>query len=434
MALDELVKVQLDTLELRLRDAFYRLKTSSPYTLIEATHISNKYNLLWRSQEAKATTLSTLTYNKDRASMTLGLPATVNERLIYQSTLRSHYQPGKAQEAIFTNVTTIPGAGIKKRGGYFDRDSGTFFETDADNISTVVRSSLGGISIGNRVDDAKIRGDSWFDPINGNGRSGKNLDQANVQIPFVALEWLGAGSVIFGFFLDAEPVICDIRNNANVIDSVYMGNPNLPIRYELENDGTGGVSSLEVICATVIAWGGLEQSGVPVVADRYRTPFTTANSANLFPVMSMRIKPGEDSAVVFPQRFNLFTDAEGDPFYYKFVINPTIVAGGESWVDIPDTSMQYDISRDNTKLITPASGFTLTSGYVPGGATAQGQAVSGSAAGFQLSSFFSIGSGINYYNAANTPIDGTPDELVLGVSPIPTGVLDMYASITLREF
>jgi len=56
--------------------------------------------------------------------------------------------------------------------------------------------------------------------------------------------------------VDGVPTYLHQFNHANHSAGVYMTTPNLPIRYEISNDGTGAAAEMECICSSVMSEGG----------------------------------------------------------------------------------------------------------------------------------------------------------------------------------
>lgn len=85
---------------------------------------------------------------------------------------------------------------------------------------------------------------AWnVDKLDGTGASGITVDPTKSQIFVFDFEWLGVGRVRTGLVVDGKIYYFHYFSHANVTNVVYMSTPNLPLRYELENDGTGGIQS-----------------------------------------------------------------------------------------------------------------------------------------------------------------------------------------------
>jgi len=112
-------------------------------------------------------------------------------------------------------------------------------------MKVVIRSNVTGSPV-----DSEVAQSSWNgDKLDGNGLSGITLSPLNTQIMWFDMEWLGVGDVRMGFFIGGKQIIAHTFGNANAIPTVYMSTPNLPIRYEITNDGTGGAVDMDHICS-----------------------------------------------------------------------------------------------------------------------------------------------------------------------------------------
>ena len=118
--------------------------------------------------------------------------------------------------------------------GLFNNENGIFLLQDETTLKIGLRTFTSGVAV-----DTEIAQDSWnIDKLDGTGNSGITLDQTKTLIFFSDFEWLGVGTVRYGFFIDGIPYYCHAIHNSNVNTVVYMSTPNLPLRYEIENDGT----------------------------------------------------------------------------------------------------------------------------------------------------------------------------------------------------
>lgn len=159
---------------------------------------------------------------------------------------------------LLTGVIGIGSSGITQEIGQFNDDNGLFFRID-DGIAYVVRRTK---TSGSVVDNS-VAQSSWnIDAMDGTGNSGITIDFDKTQIFIIDYEWLGVGRVRMGFVIGGSIYYCHEFLNSNVLTVVYMSTPNLPLRYSIENDGTGAASTLDHICSTVISEGGQQDTGM----------------------------------------------------------------------------------------------------------------------------------------------------------------------------
>jgi hypothetical protein len=196
-----------------------------------------------------------------------------------------------------------------------------------------------------------------------------------------------------------------------------MGNPNLPIRYEIENSGVGPVSSLVCICASIVSEGGNEDVAASTYISRNGTPATLANQDLYTPIVSVRLKSDAIGLRANPLFVDVISTSNTN-YEWRLFLNPT-VAGTDaaSWNSVADPSgLEFDIARNATNTLT--GGYVLAGGYGASTGTAR-LAVSG---------------GIKSYLTLGTNIDGSSDELVLAVANIDANGGTVYGGITVGEY
>ena len=109
--------------------------------------------------------------------------------------------------------------------------------------------------------------------------SGANAFLSITGFVIIDYEWLGVGRVRVGFIIDGLIKYCHYFNHSNddTFTSVYMSSPNLPLRYDIQSDGTNP-GELDHICSTVISEGGIEQTGTLRSVDNGTTEVVATNA------------------------------------------------------------------------------------------------------------------------------------------------------------
>lgn len=388
-------------------DAFLRQRVSMPSTIFDSKQIVDNSPLFWDDAQVSGSG-TTSTYSSYRASSVLAVGATTAGRRTRQTFRRFNYQPGKSQEILMTAVLGAGGTGITKRVGYFDDNNGLFFQLSGSTLSVVVRSNVSGTPV-----DTVTNQSSWnIDKLDGTTTSGIEINVSNAQIFFIDFEWLGVGSVRFGFVIDGNLYYCHSALHANMISSVYMSTPNLPLRYEIINDGTGAAASLESICSTVISEGGEDRLGIIRSFNRGSTHFAAAATTNMYPLVSIRLKSTHLGVSVIPQAVSMYISTN-DNVLWSLVMNPT-VAGTDaaSWTSATNSAIEYDISRTKVNYLT--GGTIIYSGYT----SIDLQSVS-----FQIEEPLLLGA----------KIDGTRDQLILAVQNTSSSAFNAFGALTVRE-
>lgn len=390
-------------------DAFARLRTSAPFTVFDSKQIHDNLPNFYDDQETSGSGTGS-THSANRASSTLSVSNLTAGTRVRQTFRRFNYQSGKSQLGIFTFVFGAKASGITRRRGYFDGDDGVFFEQTGSDIAFVVRSNATGTPVDTRVPQS-----SWnVDKLDGTGSSGITFDDTKSQILFIDFEWLGVGRIRYGFFIDGKPYLCHEINNANNLDVVYMSKPNLPIRTEISNDGTGSAATLEEICATVISEGGQENTGAVRTQGRGVTTIDNVSTSDFTPVISVRLKSGYESETINLENLSVLC-ATNTNFEWTVHLNPTIQGtDNASWSAVPNSSIEYDISRDNTNNFAENTGIRI-----------QGGLGSNAIDVIQANLDNALRLGAN--------IAGTRDQIVVGVRSVSGATNDFLGTLTWRE-
>lgn len=383
-------------------DAFFRLRVSNPETLFDSKLILDNAPLFWDDQQISGTATSTHSINT--ASVALGVNASTAGRRVRQTFQRFNYQSGKSQIAMITFVLnkTGGGTGITRRVGLYDDNNGIFLEDAAGTYNLVVRSYTGGSA----SDTNKVAQSAWnYDKMNGTGPSGLTIDFSKSQIMFIDYEWLGVGSVFVGFMINRELYPVHVFHNANLSASVYMSTPNLPIRYEIINSGSGAASTMDCICSTVISEGGTQRNGI--LRHRDSSAMSTLTTGTKYAVVGMRLK-SPYSASVLVENISMLCTTVNDFAHWEMIFNPT-VAGTFTYSSMTNSAVETAVG---------ASTNTVTGGYELDGG------------------FFSTSAPPSNIvpNALRlgSSIAGTPDTIVLCITPI-TNNITAYGSMTWRE-
>jgi hypothetical protein len=238
-------------------DAFDRLRISQPKTIFDSKQIYDNQALLWDDAETSGSGTSS-SHSTDTATTTISVSASTAGTRIRQTKRFFNYQPGKSQLIIMTGRVINPGTGITQRSGYYDDNNGIFFESKDGVLNAVLRSSVTGSAV-----DTQVPQSQWnIDRLDGTDHSGVNIDPTKVQLYFFDFSWLGTNIARWGFIVDGKILYCHEGDYGNRLTTPYMSSPNLPLRYEVSNDGTGGAASVDHICSTVISEGGDNEHGI----------------------------------------------------------------------------------------------------------------------------------------------------------------------------
>jgi hypothetical protein len=402
-------------------DAFARLRVSNPQTLFDTKNIFNDPDLgldvenqplFFDNQETSGADTGT-TYDANQASQTLTVAETTAGTRVRQTKMRFNYQPGKSQLAILTFNLNGVAAHITKREGIFDANNGIFLEAVGTTISLVRRTFTSGSAVDNKVARA-----NWnIDKMDGTGVSGITLDFTKTQILLIDYEWLGVGRVRVGWVIDGLIYYCHEFLNANNLTLVYMSTPNLPLRSEISNDGSGAADSIKQICSTVISEGGSQDLGVVRYASTAGTHVDANTENTIYAVLGIKLKSAYIGATVDILTASVQLQTATDRCEWMLYFNPT-VADVFTYAD--ETNSAVQIARGATAN-TISAGYQITGGYV------ESVGVAGGGAG-------SAERGIVTALKLGSTIAGVVDSIVLAVRPIGGSTdVDVEGSLTWRE-
>ena len=391
-------------------DAFGKWRVSNPTTLFDSKQIVDSGSFYF---DIKTVGSATVTWNSGSSDSVLKVTQSSGSRAIKQTKRIFVYQPGKSQLCIFTGKFGGRVDGIKKSIGTFDDDDGFFFQMSGSSFGVVLRKKINGVKT-----DTFVSQSTWnLDKMNGIGPSGNTIDLSKAQIFTVDYEWLGVGRVRYGVVQKGILIYVHEINNYNSLETVYLRNPNLPVRYEIsthKNTTTG--SLMTQICSTVVSEGGFQNTGRRTVvtnytgasigADEYNSVLfirynrINVNCAQIIPEqLDLLIKPGNSSA--FAGRWDL-------------LINPT-VTNGLTWHNVSGSSVTQ-MARSSAGNPITNIGTTIATGYFAGTA---GNSVSNMVV---LDPYYGLG----------RKIDGTSDILAVGIKTI-DNTFTVYPSLIVRE-
>lgn len=388
-------------------DAFGRLRVSNPEMVFNSKQIFDNQPLYWDdAQESGSGTSST--YSSFTASSTLSVSASTAGKRTRQTFMRFNYQPSKSQLIFITGILKASGGGtgIISRMGLFDDDNGLFLECNADTINLVRRTSTGG-----SVSNDTIPQSSWnLDEMDGTGPSRITLDFTKTQILVIDFEWLGVGRVRFGFNVGGITYYVHQLSATNNLTTVYMSTPNLPVRYQIINDGSGVASTINCICSAVISEGGREEVATNLYVSTGTTAITgTKNQNNA--ILGIKLKSAYKGCTIDIIDASILM-ASSDIYEWTIVLNPT-VAGTFTYSDMTNSALQRAIGNGTTNI---ASGGTVLAG---GFGSSKSEIV-----GDQFKNLLKLGSSIG----------GTMDSLVLCIYPLGANNVSCFGSINYRQF
>lgn len=388
-------------------DAFGRQRVSNPEMIFNSKQVFDNQSLYFDDiQESGSGTSST--YSSNTASTTLSVSANTIGKRTRQTFMRFNYQPSKSQLIFITGVlkNTGGGVGITTRMGYFDDNNGLFLECSDGQVNLVRRTKTSGT-----INDNIVPQNNWnIDKMDGSGDSKITLDFTKSQILIIDFEWLGVGRVRFGFNVDGKTCYVHEMHNANRSSTVYMSTPNLPIRYQIINNGNGAASSISCICSAVISEGGREELATNLYVSTGTSAITATKNQNNA-ILGIKLKTGYAGCTVDIIDASILMSS-ADIYEWKILVNPS-VGGTFNYFDVSGSALQQATGDGLTNI--PSGGIPVAGGY----GSAKSEIV-----GDQLKNLLKLGSSIT----------GAMDSFVLCIHPLGANNANCYASINYRQF
>lgn len=377
-------------------DAFGRIRVSDNFTLGDYKHL---YGIDPNFIE-KTTNGATITYQHDKCCARLTTSNTASSSAIHQTKFYHHYMPGKSQliYSSFNFYSAVPN--VTKRTGYFDDKNGIFFEQTGDStLNIVLRTFVNGI-----VEETRVPQSQWNnDKCDGTGASDYVLDISKTQLCWIDFQWLGVGRARVGFAHNGVNICAHTFNGSNQLTTVYMSNPNLPIRCELTNTGPTTGAFFDQICSTVMSEGGYVEAGQDWAIS---TPFQKtipANSSVSVPIMAIKLKnkfQTYDNRMI-ARMGNLNVFSSGENIKYSLIKLPDIsqlLYGTNNWISVNDASgVEY-----MTNCYSYTDGSVIDVGFVA--ASTQGSQRIGGSPGSNLPSTAKKNYIVQNYDSSNSEI------------------------------
>ncbi|AON99332.1 virion structural protein [Synechococcus phage S-RIM2] len=317
-----------------------------------------QYGLETDIWETDITGTASAVHNPDASNVTMSVGSTAGDKIIRQTRQVMRYIPGRASLISFAIRLETPVVGVRRRFGVYDGDNGAFFEDDGGTYSCVIRSKASG-----SVVETRVTRDNWNgDKLDGNGPSQITADPAAIQMINIEYEWYGAGQVIFSYTIDGETHTVHKFNIANRQNQVWCSTPFLPIRVEIENvTGAAGTHYIYQGSNSLTQEGEPEKLGTLVSYSNDITGTTLAAANTFYPVLSLRLKPGDLAGIVLPRSLQVATNDNTNVFW-RLVENPTLT--GPSWTDHPNPDA---ITQVDTTATAATGGVVILSGFTVGG-------------------------------------------------------------------
>lgn len=335
-------------------DAFGRLRVSLPRTLKDSKQTFDSSPFSFNTILSGSATTQWLSGD----SCSLLSTAASGDYGIRQSYQSFNYSPGKSQLVFCTGVLSTETNVIKRFGLYqstttapYSALEGFYFENNAGTLSFNIGNPYGTVGSQTAVQS------NWnIDKLNGTGASGITLDMSKVQIFVLDFEWLGVGRVRMGFVINGTIVYCHEFKNANNITSTYLRMPNLPLRGEIRQTGTGS-GSMRLICSTVMQETGFDDVGNLASID-YGVAGTTFTKNINAAFIAFKLIPSYQGVSTAIENINILTDSNVN-IRYEIVVNP-VFSSPLTFATLTNTPY---LTASGNGSITASGGRKLYTGY-----------------------------------------------------------------------
>ena len=333
-------------------DAFNRLYTAQPFTLID---YQGKYGLDANVLDTSTATGGTVTAATGSSSIRVAVTGTSGSlsRLLTKEFYR--YQTGRGQEITISMYMDDTGqTNQRRRWGTGTPDAtnpeGLGWELDGTTLNVVRYPNVSGLS--NEI----IPRSGWLDALDGTGPSGLTLDLTKGNIYQISYQWLGVGVVEYRI----NDILIYRMVNPGLYVGPYMRSAVHPVTFEVQNTGTSTTSGMNVICINVTSQGGEETPGYSYAIDNGAG---LSVGGTLTPIIAIRPKTTFNSVTnridVIPRILELSHSAS--VLRWQALSHGTLSVTGGSWVSAgTNSSVEYNIS---------ATGYTggelVTGGTLP---------------------------------------------------------------------
>lgn len=410
-------------------DSFERLRVSEPRIAFEYSFNAQTPTLattIWESTAYGAGT-EALTTNLFGTNLTTTV-ATATGRWI-QAYNHVRYAPGISTLMRFTfNLNTPNSSNLRQRVGMFT-DQGTFpstagdglyFENDAGVFAFVRRYMTQGAT---GLEERVLQTNWNKDKLDGTGASGVTLDFTKSQHLLIEFQYLGVGTIRFGFETNQGAIWCHEIVSVNALTETWARTGSLPVRAECYNYGAGVINNLTLINCVVIQEGDVQdQRGWRYFsANSGATAKVGGTAAGFYPVMSLRAASTNDltkRARIIPTRITIVVTviATGATSLQCALLRlPTPNTAATFAVTTGGSVTTVDTAATSTVAVTGSTTWSVVIPNVVGSYT------------FDIASRDDNASVIGY-NAAGTVAITGPSVLTLAAGPL-TGTASAGASI-----
>jgi hypothetical protein len=329
---------------------FNELRTAERFPIIELKSVYGLSDLRDIIETTGAGTVTNTTVEFQVSTTADGIDSATLD-----SAERGRYMPGFAGQAgIGVRIPAPPTGDQIFRWGMVDDENGAYFgQSVADGIFVAIRRA---------GTETIIPQTSWnVDPLDGTGPSGITLDLALGSIFQVTFSWYGYGVIEFNVVIQnlatlAQDVVT--VNRYRPANQTSFADPNLPIRAQIENNGTAASADLFVGGRQYTIIGRFDPE-FRITSERRSVVVGTAG----VPVISFQRKPIFPSGSARPNSVSVNLEGidiiSADDVYFQIIVGGTL---DTAFTNFPTATTE--IPDNETALLVNNTAATITGGEV----------------------------------------------------------------------
>lgn len=331
-------------------DAFSRLRVSQTTTLLDLKHLYDKLPLFIDERAEAGGTSSWAD-----ACVTMSTTQS-GAYVVRQSIKAAPYQSGKSQlvEASFANFATQ--SNVTKRVGYYTSGTassygsgfdGFFLESNGSTNAITFQIWKGGTNILTATSSA------WLDT----DYDAALIDWTKTQLMFVDFQWLGVGRMRFYMVIDGVPRLFYEHTGMNNLATVYMDNPNKPIRYEIRQSDAGS-GSFGMICSGVSMEGSINSLYRTMAINDF-TERTLPTGGTTYAVLGIRLAGTNRQIGVSAALQSIDILQTSNDNYIVTLQKAPALSGTPTWTQADNTPIEYSFGAGTISVAQP--GFVIGS-------------------------------------------------------------------------
>lgn len=309
---------------------------------------------------------STVTFDRDNAAVSLQVGASSGDSAVRTSHRYLPYVPGKSHLITETFLFGVAVTNVRRRVGYFDLSNGLYLEQTSTGVRFVRRTKTSGSIVNTPIEQT-----NWsVDKFNGSGPSGVTLDFTFVQFLFIDFQWQGTGRIRLGFNIDGIFFVAHEIKTSNVLTTVFMSTPSLPVRYEIDNTAaTAGTNTMKEFCTSVVSEGGERVTGIGYSRSAEITARAVTTDVPVFAVRLLNtFGGGENRRTLRITDAGVFVTTNNAHFDITHIHDPTGITA--TWTPVGGGSAA-EFSTD-ISTITGSPAHKIAEGHAAAGTAGKG--------------------------------------------------------------